>query len=85
MLAGYISQTILQEALRRSPNHKAAGPDRVSCIILKYMPPICHETNHFLFQILALTGLALLAWLHNHAILLYKKKIQSHRITLDKP
>jgi len=43
MISGCITPSILQEALRRTPNHKAAGPDWVPGLILKHMP--LHSIN----------------------------------------
>ena len=63
----------MQEALRRTPNHKAAGPDGVPGLVLKHMPPAFHEALHLLFQALAETGITPPTWLQSHTILLYKK------------
>jgi hypothetical protein len=57
MISGRISPTILQEALRRTPNHKAAGPDGVPAMILKHMHPRFHEALKLCFQILSITGI----------------------------
>jgi len=43
MISGYITPAILQEALRRTPNHKATGPNGVPGLILKHMPSTFHE------------------------------------------
>ena len=43
MLFGQITPAIFHEALRRTPNHKVAGPDGVPGIALKHMPPAFHE------------------------------------------
>jgi hypothetical protein len=49
MLIGKITPAIFQEALRRTPNHKAAGPDGVPGIVLKHMPTAFHEAILLLF------------------------------------
>jgi hypothetical protein len=64
----------MQEALRRTPNHKAAGPDGVPGLVLKHMPPTFHEPLHLLFQAQAITGFTSPSWLKSHTILLYKKE-----------
>ncbi len=43
MISECITPAIMQEALRRTPNHKAAGPDGVPGLILKHMPQEYHE------------------------------------------
>ncbi len=68
-----ITPAIMQEALRRTPNYKAAGPDGIPGVILKHMPPAFHEALHLLFQTMSITGITPLYWLHSHTILLYKK------------
>jgi len=73
MISGCITPAILQEALRRTPNHKAAGPDGVPGLILKHLPPAFHEALQLLFQAMSITGITPLSWLHSHTILLYKK------------
>ena len=73
MISGQITPAIMQEALRRTPNHKAAGPDGVPGLVLKHMPPAFHEALHLLFQALAETGITPPTWLQSHTILLYKK------------
>jgi hypothetical protein len=78
MIAGQITPAIMQEALRRTPNHKAAGPDGVPCLVLKHMPPAFHEALHLLFQALSETGITPPSWLQNHTILLYKKGDPTH-------
>jgi hypothetical protein len=88
MLIGQITPAIFQEALRRTPNHKVAGPDGVPGLVLKHMPPAFHEAIHLLFQVMAITGITPLSWLQSHAILLYKKgdptRLDNYRpITLD--
>jgi len=70
MISGCISPTILQEALRRTPNHKAAGPDGVLGMILKQLPQEFHEALQLLFQVLSITGITPPSWLNNHTILL---------------
>jgi hypothetical protein len=73
MISGRITPAILQEALRRTPNHKAAGPDGVPGIILKHMPQGFHDALQLLFQAMSQTGITPPSWLHSHTILLYKK------------
>ena len=63
----------MQEALRRTPNHKAAGPDGVLGLVLKHMTPVVHEALRLLFQALAETGITPPTWLQSNTILLYKK------------
>jgi hypothetical protein len=63
----------MQEALRRTPNHKAAGPDGVPGLVLKHMPQAFHDVLLLLFQALAETGITPPTWLQSHTILLYKK------------
>ncbi len=50
MISGCITPIIMQEALRRTPSYKAAGPDVVPGLILKHMPPAFHEALHLLFH-----------------------------------
>ena len=73
MIAGQITPSIMQEALRRTPDHKAAGPDGVPGLVLKHMPHAFHEVLHLIFQALAETGITPPTWLQSHTILLYKK------------
>ncbi len=73
MLIGQITPAIFQEALRRTPNHKAAEPDGVPGVVLKHMPPTFHEATLLLFHAMAITGTTPPSWLHSHTILLYKK------------
>jgi hypothetical protein len=73
MLIGQITPAIMQTALRRTPNHKAAGPDRVPDLVLKHMPPAIHEALELLFQALAMTGITPPSWLKSHIILIYTK------------
>ncbi len=54
---------IFPEALRRIPNHKAAGPNGVPGLVLKHMPPAFHEAIHLLFQTLAITEIIPPSWL----------------------
>jgi hypothetical protein len=49
MISGCITPTIMQEALRRTPYHKAAWPDWVPGLALKHMLPARHEALHLLF------------------------------------
>jgi hypothetical protein len=63
----------MQEALRRTFNHKAAGPDEVPGLVLKHMPSTYHEAL-LLFQVLAITRILSTSWLKSHTILLYKKE-----------
>jgi hypothetical protein len=73
MLIGQITPAILHEALRRTPNYKAAGPDGVPGLVLKHMPPAFHEAIHLLFQAMTITWITPLTWLQSHTTLLYKK------------
>ena len=74
MISGQIIPAILHEALRRTPNHKAAGPDGVPSMVLKHMPRQFHEALHLLFQALTIiTGITPSSWLQSHTILLHKK------------
>ncbi len=73
MISGKIIPAIMHEALRRTPNHKAVGPDGVPCLVLKHMPQQFHEALHLLFQALAITRITPPSWLRSHTILLYKK------------
>ena len=57
MLIGKITPAIFQEALRRTPSHKAAGTDGVPGVVLKHMPHAFHETIHLLFQTMAIIGI----------------------------
>ena len=87
MLIGQITPAVFHEALRRTPNHKAACPNGVPGLMLKHMPPAFHEAIHLLFQAMAITGIAPPTWLQSHTILLYKKgdptKLDNHHpITL---
>jgi hypothetical protein len=74
MISGCITPAIIQEALRRIPSHKAAGPEVVPGLILKHMPPAFHEALHLLFQSMPITGVEPPSWLKSHTILLYKKE-----------
>jgi hypothetical protein len=78
MTSGCITPAIMQEALRRTPNHKAAGPDGVPRMLLKHMPPAFHEGLHLLFQTMSIMGITLPSWLHSLTILLYKKETPPH-------
>jgi hypothetical protein len=73
MISGKVTPAILQEALRRTPNHKAAGPDGVPGMVLKHMPQQFHAALHLLFQALAITGITPPSWLQSQIIHLYKK------------
>jgi hypothetical protein len=73
MFIGQITPAIFHEALRRTPNHKVAGPYGVPGLVLKHMPPAFHETIHLMFQALVITGITPPSWLQSHTILLYKK------------
>jgi hypothetical protein len=55
MLIGQITPAIFQEALRRKPNHKTAGPNGVPGLVLNHMPSAYHETLHLLFQAMVIT------------------------------
>jgi len=68
-----ISEAIMYEALRRTPNHKAAGPDGVPGLVLKHMNQQFHEALHLLLHDLAITLITSPSWLQSHIILLYKK------------
>ena len=57
IISGCITPAFMQEALRRTPNHKVAGPDGVPGMILKHMPPGSHEDLHLLFQAISITGI----------------------------
>jgi hypothetical protein len=43
MISGCITPSTMHEALRRTPNHTAAGPDGVPDLILNHMPPVFHK------------------------------------------
>ena len=74
MSIGQITPAIFHEALRRTPNHKAAGPDGVPGLVLEHIPPSFHEAIHLLFQVLTITWITPPSWLlQSHTILLYKK------------
>jgi hypothetical protein len=49
MISGQITIDIMQEALRRTPNQKAARPDGVPIVVLKHMSPAFYEALHLLF------------------------------------
>jgi len=51
MQIGQITPDIFQKAVRRKPNHKAAGLDGVSGVVLKHMPPAFHEALHLLIRV----------------------------------
>jgi hypothetical protein len=70
MITGCITPAILQEALGRTPNHKAAGPDGIQWLILKHMPHDFYEALLLLFRSMALTCLTPPSWLNSHTILL---------------
>ena len=72
MISGCITPAIMQEALRRTPNHKAAGPDGVPSLILNHMPPEFHAALQLLFHAMSIMGITPPSWLHSHTILLYK-------------
>jgi hypothetical protein len=57
MLIGHIIPSIFRETLRRTPNHKAAGPNGVPGLVLKHMSPAFHEAIHLLFQTMTITGI----------------------------
>jgi hypothetical protein len=63
MLIEKITQAISQEALRRTPNRKAAGLDGVPGLVLKHMPPAFHEALQLLFQALAIREITPPSWL----------------------
>ena len=70
MIAGKITPAIMHEALRRTPNYKAAG---VPGPVMKHMLPAFDEALHLLFHALAATGITSSSWLKSHTILMYKK------------
>jgi len=80
MISGCVTPAIMQEALRRTPNHKAASRDGVPGMILKHMPSRFYEALQLLFQAISITGITPPSWLHSHTILLY---IKGHPATLD--
>jgi hypothetical protein len=45
MIAGQITPAIMQEALRQTPNHKAAGPDGVPRLIFRMDSQESHATG----------------------------------------
>jgi hypothetical protein len=49
LISGQITLSIMHEALRRTPNHKAAWPDGFPRLVLKHMPPSFHEVMYLLF------------------------------------
>ena len=55
MLIGQVPPAIFQEALLSTPNHKAAGPDGVPCLVLKHMPFAFRESLQLLFHALLIT------------------------------
>jgi hypothetical protein len=63
----------MQEAFRRTLNHKAAAPDRVPELVLKHMPPAFHEVLHLLFYALVITVVTSPTWLKSQTILLHMK------------
>jgi hypothetical protein len=73
MFIGQITPSIFQEVIRRTPNHKAAGPDGVQSLVLKHMPPAFHEALQLHFQAPDITGTTTSSWLQSHTILPYKK------------
>jgi hypothetical protein len=64
IMLGCIIPAIMQEALRRPPSHKAAGPDGVPGMILKHMSPGIHEALQLLFQVMSIMGITPPSWLH---------------------
>jgi hypothetical protein len=73
MILGCIIPAIMQEARRRTPNHKAAGLDGIPGMILKHMPLGFLEALQLLFQAMSITGITPPSWLHSHTILRHKK------------
>jgi hypothetical protein len=73
MLIGQITPDIYQEALRRTPNHKAGGSDGVPGLVLKYTLPAYHEALEILFHAMAIMKITPPSWLKSHTIILYKK------------
>jgi hypothetical protein len=43
IMSGCITLAIMQETIRHTPKHKAAGPDGVLGMILNHMPPVFYE------------------------------------------
>jgi hypothetical protein len=82
MIFECITPTIMHEALRRTPSHKAGGPDGISGLILKQMPPTFHEALHLLIQSMAITWITPPSRLKSHAILLYKNptRLDNYRL-----
>ena len=70
MISGHITPAIVQEALRRIPIHKAAGPYGVPGMILKHMLPGFHEALQLLFQASSIRGITPPSWLNSHTIFL---------------
>jgi hypothetical protein len=57
VISGCITPTIIQEVIRHTPNHKAAGPEGIPGMILKHMSPTFHEALQLLFQAMPVTGI----------------------------
>ncbi len=57
IISDCITPAIMQEALRRTPSHKAVGPDELPGLIYKHMPPAFYEALNLLFQSMAITGI----------------------------
>jgi hypothetical protein len=60
MISRWITLANMQEAIRQTPNHKAAGPDGVPGLVLKHMTSAFHEALHLFFQALTMPGITLL-------------------------
>ena len=73
IIAGRLTQDVLDEALQRNPNYKAPGPDGIPGVILNNMPTAFLKATLALFQLMAVTGITPPAWLKTHTVLLYKK------------
>jgi hypothetical protein len=73
MVAGRIFPDIFQEAFRRTPNHKAVGPDGVPGLIRKHIPQEFQEAINLLLQAMAIAGITPLSWLKSHTIILNNK------------
>ncbi len=74
----------MHEAIRRTPSHKAAGPDGVSGLNLKQMSLVFHEALSLLFQGMAITGITPPSWLKSHTIHLYEK-VDPTRLDNNRP
>ena len=80
LVVGRLTQEVFDEALRRNPNYKAAGPDEIPGVILNNMPTAFLDATLSLFQLMVVTGITPPDWLRTHTVLLYKK---SDPLSLD--